>query len=151
MNPKEFENRTAIKELVDKVSIFADKKDFQNQVQLFSENAVSEIFADGTTILRLNGRKEMEEAFSGFLKNFETVYHFNGQQVINILGDKATGTSYCLITLIGIEKGKKIKTKIGAIYQDDYVRESNRWLISKRIGDFEWQEKREVNHLKNGT
>lgn len=145
MDPKEFEDRTALKELVDKVSILADKKDFQNQVQLFSKNAVSETFANGTVILKLNGRKEMVEAFSDFLKNFETVYHFNGQQIINISGDKATGTSYCLITLIGIEKGKKIKTKIGAIYYDNYVRENNSWLISKRIGNFEWQEKSEVN------
>lgn len=142
---KELEDRTSLKELVDSVSILADKKDFHTQVQLFSENAVSETFAGGTAILKLKGRKEMAEAFGDFLKDVETVYHFNGQQVVTINGDNATGTSYSLVTLISTENGKKMKTTIGAIYQDDFVREDNRWLIDRRIGNFDWQEKLEIN------
>lgn len=145
MNIQELADRASLKDLVDKISILADKKDVHTQVQLFSENAVSETFAGGTSVLKLKGQKEMEEAFGDFLKDFETVYHFNGQQTVTINGDKATGTAYCLVTLIGIENGKKMKTTIGAIYQDDYVRENNRWLIAKRIGNFDWQEKREFN------
>ncbi|HJT72705.1 MAG TPA: nuclear transport factor 2 family protein, partial [Chitinophaga sp.] len=119
------------------VSILADKKDVHAQVQLFAENAISETFAGGTSILKLKGRREMEEAFGGFLKDFETVYHFNGQQAVTVNGDTATGTSYCLVTLIGTENGKKMKTTIGVIYQDDFIRENNGWLIAKRIGNFE--------------
>lgn len=141
MSLKELEDRITLKELVDTVSILADRKDFENQVQLFSENAISETFAKGTSILKLKGREAMAEAFTNFLKDFETVYHFNGQQTVNITGDKATGTSYFLITLIGMENGQQVKSKIGAIYEDSYVRENNRWLISKRVGNFEWQEK----------
>ena len=133
-----------LRELVDRVSILGDRKDFHAQVQLFSENAVSETFAGGEAILKLKGRKEMEEAFGNFLNEVETVYHFNGQQVLTINGDTAVGTCYCLITLIGQEDGKKMMTTIGAIYKDDYVREENRWLILKRIGNFEWQEKRAI-------
>lgn len=145
MNIKDLEDRASLKELIDSVSISADRKDFHTQVQLFSENAVSETFAGGTTILKLKGRKEMAEAFGNFLKNFDTVYHFNGQQVVTINGNNATGTSYSLVTLISTENGKQMKTTIGAIYQDDFVREDNRWLIAKRIGNFDWQEKREIN------
>jgi ketosteroid isomerase-like protein len=145
MNMQELEDRASLRELIDLVSILADKKDVHTQVQLFSENAVSETFAGGTSILKLKGRKEMEEAFRDFLKDFETVYHFNGQQTLTINGDNATGTSYCLVTLIGTENGKKMKITIGAIYQDDFVRENKRWLIAKRIGNFDWQEKHEVN------
>jgi len=144
MDLEEFEDRMALKELVDKVSILADKKDFHKQTELFSENAVSETFADGTAILKLKGRKEMAEAFSDFLKNFDTVYHSNGQQVVAINGNEANGTSYCQITLIGKENGRKIKTKIGAIYQDNYIRKDNSWLVAKRIGNFVWQEKSEI-------
>lgn len=143
INIKELEDRILLRELVDRVSILGDRKDFHAQVQLFSENAVSETFAGGEAILKLKGRKEMEEAFGNFLKEVETVYHFNGQQVVTINGDTAVGTCYCLITLIGWENGEKIKNTIGAIYKDDYVREENRWLIAKRIGNFDWQEKRQ--------
>ncbi len=144
MNIKELEARISLQELVATVSILGDRKDFNAQMKLFSEDAVSETFADGASILKLKGRKEMAEAFSNFLKDFETVYHFNGQQVLNINGDNATGTLYCLVTLMGNENGKKMKTTIGAIYRDDYIFKSNRWLIAKRIGNFDWREKREV-------
>lgn len=146
MNIKELEDRLALKELVDTISILADKKDFQNQVLLFSENALSETFSEGKSILKLKGRQEMAIAFTNFLKDFETVYHFNGQHTVNIAGDKAIGTVYCLITLIGSENGKKVQSKIGAIYEDCYVRENNRWLITKRIGNFQWQEKNEASN-----
>ncbi|MDC6390621.1 nuclear transport factor 2 family protein [Maribacter sp. PR1] len=144
MNYKELEDRIALRKLIDDVSILADKKDFHNQVQLFTEDGISETFAEGTTILKLKGRNEMSKAFSEFLKKIDTVYHLNGQQIVTIDGDGASGTSYCMITLIGTENGKKIRTNIGAVYQDTYVRENNCWLISKRIGNFDWQEKIEL-------
>jgi len=145
MNVKELEDRISLKQLVDEVSILGDRKEFTAQVQLFSEDAISETFAGGASILKLQGRKEMAEAFGNFLKDFQTVYHFNGQQVVTINGNNATGTCYCLITLTGNENGKKMQTTIGAIYQDDYTRRDDRWLIAKRTGDFKWQEKRPVD------
>jgi len=145
MNIKEVEDRISLRELIDNVSILGDRKDFNAQVQLFAENAVSTTIAGGKVILMLKGRKEMAAAFGDFLKDVETIYHFNGQQVVTIEGDQATGTCYCIVTLIGNKDGKHMKTTIGAIYQDDYARIDNRWLIVKRIGNFDWQEKREVN------
>src|SRR4051812_8674933 len=118
---EELKDRMALQKLVDRVSILGDRKDFHEQVKLFSENAISETFADGKEILKLKGRKEIEKAFKGFLSDIETVYHFNGQYDVTINGNTAYGTCYCLITLIGHENGKKIKTTIGAIYQDHYV------------------------------
>tara|TARA_R110000868_G_scaffold111773_2_gene301552 strand:+ start:3286 stop:3729 length:444 start_codon:yes stop_codon:yes gene_type:complete len=144
MNTKDLEDKILIKELVDTISILGDTKDFNAQVQLFTENAISETIANGTTILKLQGRKNMAEAFGKFLNEVETVYHFNGQQVITLMGDKAFGNSYCLITLIANENGIKTKTTIGAIYKDDYVKEDNNWLVAKRIGNFEWQDKVEL-------
>jgi hypothetical protein len=138
MNITELEDRIALKELVDNISILGDKKDFDNQVQLFSENAISETIAEGKTILKLQGRKEMAQAFKTFLQDVEIVYHFNGQHVVTINGDNAIGKCYCLITLIGNENDKKVKTTIGATYADDYIRIDNQWLIAKRVGNFEW-------------
>ncbi|AMR30060.1 bile acid 7-alpha-dehydratase [Mucilaginibacter sp. PAMC 26640] len=144
MDINELQDRVSLRELIDTVSILGDRKDFNAQVQLFTEDAVSETFAEEASILKLKGRKEMAEAFDDFLKDFETVYHFNGQQVLTIDGDEALGTCYCQVTLIGQENGKKIKTTIGAIYKDNYIRMGNQWLISKRVGTFDWQDKTEV-------
>lgn len=141
---QELADKIAIRELVSNISIFGDRKDFQNQVKLFSENAISETINDGVIILKLEGRNAMVQAFDNFLKNYEIVYHFNGQQTITLNGDNATGTCYCLITLVGKENGKRTKTSIGAIYNDEYIRVNNQWLVEKRIGNFEWQEKNEI-------
>ena len=144
MTKREVKDRILLKELIDRVSILGDRKDFRAQLMLFTEDAISDTFAGGKEILKLRGRVEMERAFERFLSKFDTVYHFNGQQVVEIDGDFARGTCYCLVTLVGIEEDKTMKTTIGAIYQDEYKREKNHWLISKRIGNFSWQEKLEV-------
>lgn len=144
MDIQELADKIALKELIDNISILGDKKDFENQVQLFSENAISETIAEGKMVLKLEGRKEMAPAFENFLQEFETVYHFNGQQSVTIEGANAKGTCYCLISLIGYENGKKMKTTIGATYDDEYVRVNNQWLVSKRVGQFNWQDKTEV-------
>jgi len=113
-------------------------------VLLFSENAISETKVEGKTILKLSSRKEMAQVFENFLREKETVSHFNGQQTVKINGYKATGICYCTITLIDSENGKKIRTIIGAIYEDEYIRVENPWLVSKRVSNFRWQEKREI-------
>lgn len=141
---REIEDRIALKELVDTFSILADRKDVRTQVQLFAANATAETYRKDVLVTKLSGRKEMEDAFGAFLKNFETVYHFNGQQTVTISGDKASGVSYCMVTLIGVEGGKKMKTSIGVYYHDEYVRENGRWLIAKRRSVFDWEERREL-------
>jgi hypothetical protein len=140
----EIEDRIALKELVDTFSILADKKDVKAQTLLFTANGTVETLRGGVVVAKLSGRKEMEDRFGAFLKNFETVYHFNGQQTVTFSGDKASGVSYCMVTLIGLEGGKKMKTTIGVYYQDEYVRENGRWLIAKRRSVFDWEDKREL-------
>ena len=141
---REMEDRIALKELVDTFSILADKKDVRAQTQLFTANAILETYRKDVLVTKLTGRKEMEDAFGAFLKNFETVYHFNGQQTVTLDGDRASGVSYCMVTLIGVEGGKKMKTSIGVYYRDEYVRENNRWLIAKRTSVFDWEDRREL-------
>ncbi|SHM64855.1 SnoaL-like domain-containing protein [Chitinophaga jiangningensis] len=141
MNTNELADKIAIKELVDRISMLADKKDFEQQVQLFTADAISETIADGKTILKITGRKEMAAAFNQFLQQVETVYHFNGQHVITLNGNYAQGKLYCFITLISKEAGNKITTTIGATYEDEYVHINHQWLVAKRTGHFEWQKK----------
>lgn len=144
MDKNELADKIALRELIDKISILGDQKDFVRQTALFSENAISETVAGGETILKLEGRKEMVQAFEKFLQDFDTGYHFNGQQAVTINGDTATGTCYCFITLIGNENGKKMKTTVGATYYDEYIRVNGQWFISKRTGNFNWQDKTEI-------
>ena len=66
-------------------------------------------------------------------------------QIATIKGEQATAVSYCLVTLIGEENGKKIKTTFGIHYEDEFVKENNNWLIKKRKSMFDWQSKEELH------
>ena len=141
----ELENVRALRELVDNFSILADKKEVQKQTLLFTKDATVDSYVNGALVSSLKGTKEMGDAFEHFLKNFETVYHFNGQHVVSIEGNKANGTLYCLVDLISSENGKKIKNTTGVRYSDEYVYENGQWLIAKRTSTFVWQDKQELN------
>jgi len=143
-NMKEIEDKLALKELVDTFSVLADTKEIQKQTLLFTEDATVESYSDGKQTSSLTGRKQIGEGFASFLNNFETVYHINGQQTVTISGDKASGVSYCMVTLIGEENGKKMKTTMGVIYNDEYVCQNGKWLIAKRRSNFAWREKQEL-------
>ena len=132
------EDRLALKTLVDEFSILADKKDVANQMHLFTEDAKVESINNGQSSV-LAGKKQISEAFTNFLNLFEVVFHINGQQTVDILGNKATGISYCTVSLIGSQNGKKMKNDMGVIYNDEYIKINGKWLITKRISNFTWR------------
>ncbi|MBD2872479.1 nuclear transport factor 2 family protein [Paenibacillus arenilitoris] len=140
----ELENVRLLRELVDHFSILADKKDIQNQILLFAEDATVDSYVNGALVSSLTGPKALGEGFGAFLSHFETVYHFNGQHTVSIDGNRATGTLYCLVDLIQSEDGKKIKNSSAVQYSDEYAYVNGRWLIAKRTSHFVWQDRREI-------
>lgn len=137
------ENKLALKELVDTFSLVSDKKDNVAQASLFTENGTLVSIMHGTTTTFL-GRKGIEEGFAGILAPLDTVYHHNGQHLTTVNGHHATGYCYCLATLIGKENGKSYIRTIHANYQDEYVKENDRWLIAKRIATVAWEERKDI-------
>lgn len=133
------EDKLALKQLVDEFSNLADKKDIAAQVLLFTENAKVISVNNGQESPALVGRKQIGDAFAAYLSRFEVVYHINGQQTVDIKGDKATGIAYCAVTLIGIENGKRIKTDMGVSYNDEYIKINGKWLIANRRSNFAWR------------
>ena len=57
---------------------------------------------------------------------------------MKIDGNKATGIAYAQVVLVSENNGKKIMRTQGVRYNDEYVRQNGRWLISKRTSHFEW-------------
>lgn len=134
------EDKMALKELVDTFSTLSDGKEAEKQTLLFTESAIVETLLDGQVISSLKGRHQIGAAFDTFLKQFEIVYHINGQQTVKLNGDQATGTCYCFVTLIGMQDGRRMKTSIGIYYNDAYVREGGQWLIARRTSVFAWRD-----------
>lgn len=138
-------DRMALKELVDVFSCLADTKEVDKQVLLFTEDAVVDSYRGDQLTSSIKGRKDLAQCFGDFLALFETVYHINGQQVVNIDGDKATGTAYSQVVLISNKDGKRTMLTQGVRYDDEYVKRDGRWLISKRTSHFTWSDSKELN------
>jgi uncharacterized protein (TIGR02246 family) len=134
------EDKGEIKALVDAFSNLADQKDLATQALLFTADAVVDTYFEGQLFASLKGRKEIEETFSAFMANVETSYHINGQHTAEVNGDHATARHYCLVVLVNTVDGKKTRNTNGVSYNDEYVREGNRWLISKRTSYFTWRD-----------
>ncbi|ULQ50765.1 nuclear transport factor 2 family protein [Flavihumibacter fluvii] len=138
------EDKLALKELADNFSIVSDKKDNVAQASFFAESGVLTSIM-GETTLTFSGRKEIADGFAKILAPLEIVYHHNGQHLITIDENTATGLCYCLATLIGKEGDKAYIRTIAANYNDEYVKENNKWLIAKRTATIAWEEKKEYN------
>ena len=138
------QDRMALKHLVDTFSNLADTKDVDRQVLLFTENATVESYRGGTRTSKLTGREEIGTAFRNFLDLFDTVYHLNGQQTVEIDGNSATGTAYCLVVLIDEQDDRTVKTTHGVTYRDHYLKQGGEWLIARRKSYFEWSSTEEL-------
>src|SRR5688572_30363181 len=112
------EDKMAIKYVVDEFSNLADTKEIDKQVLLFTADGVVESISNGQPGTPLKGREQLKQAFSAFLANFHIVYHQNGQQTINLQGNKAEAVSYCQVILVGKQNGKVMKTTLYTIYKD---------------------------------
>lgn len=146
MEIQKIADKLALKELVDTFSNLADIKDTKTQAQLFVENANLESF-NGDYHSIQTGRDEIEAACANFLSLFDTVYHLNGQQVVEIDDNdqRATGTAYCHVVLIGKnEDGKTVQTTQGVRYNDEYVKIDNNWKIANRTSHFVYTDTKEL-------
>ena len=138
------EDKMAIKYVVDEFSNLADTKEIDKQVLLFTEDGEVQSVSNGQPSSALKGREQLKQAFSGFLSNFHTVYHQNGQQTISLQGDKAEAVSYCRVILVGKQNDKEMKTTLYTIYKDAFVKENGKWLIKHRTSNFVHREVEEV-------
>jgi len=138
------EDKMAIKYVVDEFSNLADTKEIDKQVLLFTEDGVVESISNGQAGNVLKGREQLKQAFLAFLSTFHTVYHQNGQQTINLQGNKAEATSYCRVILVGKQDDKEMKTTLYTIYKDSFVKENDKWLIKHRTSNFVHREVEEV-------
>ena len=88
------EDQLALKRLVDTFSNLADNKDVKSQMDLFTEDAEVISKNKSSNIYIKRKRRNIKGIFwiSCFI---DIVYHLNGQQIVDIKGDSATGISYC--------------------------------------------------------
>ena len=142
---KEATDRIAIGELTNNYARYADRRQPQQQANLFTEDATIEIYhsepGNNKPDTILHGRKEFVAGFET-LKKYDVTMHFNGQSSIHMYGDSATGDVYCLAHHLWTENGKRMLMVMGIRYYDTYMYKNNEWLFAKRKLIFDWIDKR---------
>lgn len=136
---QQLEDQAAIQRVVNTFSNLADEKDVASQMSLFTPDATVETYFGDTLFASVQGREAIGQVFSSFIANFEALYHINGQLSVDLDGDRAASTHYCLVFLISTVEGKTSNNTNGVIYRDEYQRRDGQWLIAKRTARFTWR------------
>jgi ketosteroid isomerase-like protein len=136
--------KSEIKELVDAFANLADEKKISEQMPLFTLDTTVKVYMGDQLLFDISGTKQLEEVFTSFTSNVKRSFHMNGQLVVNVDGDSATGVSYCQVKLVSEEDGKEFITDSSIIYHDEYVRQNGTWLIKTRISHFSINDKRSL-------
>ena len=135
------ENRQELKNLVDTFSVLADVKDTDTQGLLFTEDGSMKTIANGQVVFSIDGRENIVNACAGYLALFDTVWHSNGQQTVELIdAENATGVSYCTVILIGknLQTGKMERLEEGFRYHDTYTKKNGTWQIAVRESEVLW-------------
>lgn len=143
--PNQQAERQALKDLVDTFSNLADEKRVAEQMALFTPDAQVNTYIGGKLFAEAKGTAEIEQVFSSFLAQFHSVYHLNGQHTVTFRSEtEAEAINYCAVKLVGEQDGKQVLQDHSVRYQDTYVKQGGKWLISQRIANFMISESRVI-------
>lgn len=137
-------DRLAIRELIDQYAFCADTRDAQGQMALFTDDTHFVVFMDAKAsepTQVINNRANLFPVFDN-LNTYRATMHFNGQNKVQLSGDKATGIAYCIAHHQTIEAGIQ-KLMIAYIrYEDKFVKQNGSWLFAERKLLVDWIENR---------
>lgn len=125
-----------LRELVDAYSILGDEKNIADQMLLLTPDTSYKVYIGDHLFSDVSGRKQLEEEFTGHASNVKRYFTINGQHVVKVDGDTATGVSYAQMKMVRDEDGKEVITDYSVRYDDVYVRQNRTWLITARIAHF---------------
>ena len=142
--PTEQADRLAIRELVDAYAHCADRRDAVGQKSLFTEDTHFVVYMGGqgsepTQVLE--GREALTPVFEA-LDDYQATMHFNGQSMITLDGDRATGESYCIAHHLFTDDGERKLMVAHLRYDDTFVKADGAWLFAERKLYVDWTETR---------
>ena len=89
----------------------------------------------------LEGREALSPVFDD-LNRYEQTMHFNGQSIVIIEGNDATGDSYTIAHHVHTEKGTRMMMVAWLRYLDTFTKVDQAWYIAERQIILEWSETR---------
>ena len=134
MTLEEMQARMEIQDLVGKFSNL--EVDVPPQMALFTKDTHVQVYMGEKLAFDIHGVEELEKIFSQFTAAVKRSHHMNGQHVIKVDGDTATGILYCRAALVTEEDGKEFISDNFIWYEDTYKKVEGKWLIAARTSHF---------------
>lgn len=149
MTLEQLNDEKQIRDLVNEFANLADVKDVKAQGELFLPDGKVE-FQIGMNgqLQEIKGREHLVQAFASTINPCKAVYHINGQHVIHLNGNKATGIAYCQATLVKEVDGKDIASVNSVRYFDQYEKRNGKWYIAVRRTTFMIMDSHEILHIQ---
>lgn len=144
LNPHELADRLAIRELIDSYAHFADRRDVEGQMSLFTADTEFLVYTssrDAAPSQVIHGREELRPVFEN-LGAYETTTHFNGQSTVSWAPDSATGVTYCLAHHVKAAGAGKSLMIASIRYLDCFVRLDRLWYFRQRKLMVDWIDNR---------
>ena len=110
--------------------------DVPAQMKLFTKDTQVKVYMGENLAFDIHGVEELEKVFGKFTAAVKLSHHMNGQHVIKVDGDNATGVLYCRAALVTEEDGKKFISDNFIWYEDTYKKVDGKWLIAARTSYF---------------
>jgi len=146
LTPAEAADRLALRELFDAYAHCADRRDAEGQKALFTDETRFGVYMDGEDsepTYVLQGREALTPVFED-LNRYEATTHFNGQSMVTIDGNRATGESYTIAHHVYTEDGSR-KIMIASLrYLDTFAKIEGRWYFAARDLILDWSETRSL-------
>ena len=150
MTDAEMQDRLEIRALVDAYAFSVDHGEHVLTAELFTPDGELRIFERGNPdpVRERIGRVEIASAMEG-LSRYEFTIHFVGIHRSEILGDTATGETYCTANHVrAVDTGGGPDGRANYVmhvrYLDRYTRTIDGWRISQRHLMLEFTEDRPV-------
>jgi len=145
ISPEEAADRLAIRELIEAYAHYADRRDAEGQMSLFTENTRFVVYMnakDPTPSMEFHSREALVPVFSD-LNKYDATTHFVGQNTIfTLAGDRATGEAYCLAHHV-IVAGAERRLMVASLrYFDTFVKTKETWLFAERLLYVDWIDER---------
>ncbi len=148
ISPKEAADRLAIRELIEAYAHYADRRDANGQMALFTEDTHFVVYMDAKSpepSWELRSRGALAPVFAD-LNKYAATTHFVGQSTISTLHqDRATGEAYCLAHHVTIENGKRRLMIASLRYLDTFVKRDDAWFFAERILYVDWMDERAMS------
>lgn len=143
VTPKEAGDRLAIRELIDTYAHCADRRLPEQQADLYADGGRTLVYqgAGSEPVQVLTTR---EEHVAGFrtLSQYVATTHFNGQSIIALDGDTATGEAYCLAHhILENERGRSLIV-LAIRYEDAFAKKDRVWRFVQRNLIIDWNDTR---------